>query len=321
MLLSHLTHKASFRARWRRARAPLAGLGLLSVVLLVSACSSTAGTSTPPGSGSDTGGTPTATSGTSGATPTTGTSANATCSSVLPGAGAASAGSAMVYPMGFPTGSVSTPASQTISGTGIFTVYQLTVCSPNTTASDVNSYYSSALPNFQHGWASATIFPYDGGLMKSCDGQCWTDPKGGPIDYLVFDQFADHGNGTITYRMAYAISPTLPDCNSNPGFSPQSAFFLPGYSPSAPLPPFSATAPDDASGGVRGFDICSPGDTASITAFMEKELAATGWSRSSTGTSANSCVFTSECWVSGSAAVSFSVTDATGWVIAWRVTE
>lgn len=299
-----------------------ASLALVGLLALLTACSSTSGTSTVNGGTPTAGATATATGSTAGATPTNApTSATATCGSVLPGAGAANAGSALIYPMSFPTGSVSTSAAQTISGNGLFTVYQLNVCSPNSSTSAVNAYFSSALTSAQHGWGSATNFPYDGGLLQSCTGQCWTDANGGPVDYLVFDQQTDHGNGVISYRMQYAISPDFPSCNSTTfsGSSAQNLFFLPGFTPSVPLPPLSEAAPDDASGGQRGFEICSPGDAASVTAFMEKELPATGWSRSSTGTSSNSCLFTSECWVNGSAAISFNtVTDATQWVIAWR---
>ncbi|GEM_PF-1234190 len=310
-----------FLAR-RTTAASLASLGLIALLALLSACSSTSGTSTVNGGTTTAGATATATgSTTSGATPTSApTSATATCGSALPGAGAANAGSALVYPMSFPTGSVSTTATQTVSGAGLFTVYQLMVCSPNSTASSVNAYFSSALTSVEHGWGSATTFPYDGGLMQACTGQCWSDATGGPIDFLVFDQMVDHGNGVITYRMEYAISPDFPTCNSTVfnGSSAQNLYFLPGFTPSEPLPPLSEATPDDASGGIRGFEICSPGDATSVKAFMEKELPATGWSRSSTGTSSNSCQFTDECWANGSAAISFSVSDATQWIIAWR---
>jgi hypothetical protein len=63
-----------------------------------------------------------------------------------------------------------------------------------------------------------------------------------------------------------------------------------------PLPPLSRTVADDASGGVRGYDICSAGTAATITAFMQQNLPA-----SSTGI------------------INWSVSDPLDWNINWRI--
>lgn len=295
---------------WRRTSASIGFVGLSLVLLLVTACNSTAGSST--------GGTQ---SGSATATPTTAPSANATCASAAPGAGVINLTSTLEYPITFPTGTVGTSPNQIAGGTGLFTVYAFNACSPNTSVSGVNSYFASNLGALPHGWITQTMFPADGGLMQSCGAPCWYDPKGGAFDYLIFDQFTDQGNGVITYRARYAVSPGFPNCSAyfnNPPAA-QALFFLPGYSPALPLPPLSSTAPDDALGGQKGFDTCSPGDANSVKSFMEKELAATGWTRSGTGTTKDSCIFTSECWVNGAKAISFNVPgDATSWIIAWR---
>ena len=302
---------AAFRQRGAFVSVSFVALSL--VLLLVTACSS------PSGSGTGGNGTPTATGSTSG-TPTTTASATATCASADPGAGPINLSSTLEYPIAFPNGTVGTSPYVTVSGAGLFTVYQFTACSPNTTINEVNSFFTSNLGTLPHGWISWKQFPADGGLMSACNASCWYDPKGSAFDYLIFDQYTDQGNGVITYRARYAVSPDFPSCNSNFNNPPatQVNFFLPGYSPALPLPPLSSTVPDDASGGQKGYDICSPGDIASVTAFMEKELPATGWSQSSQGTSKDSCIFASECWVNGSSAISFNVVGADSWIIAWR---
>ncbi|HUY78060.1 MAG TPA: hypothetical protein VMV29_14900 [Ktedonobacterales bacterium] len=303
----------------RRTMAPIGVVALSLMLLLVTGCNSTSGTST---GGTQSAGNATATAtGAASGTATTAPSANATCASALPGAGTINLTSTLEYPTIFPNGTVGTSPTQTASGTGLFTVYEFSACSPNTSVSGVNSFFASNLGALPHGWINWKQFPADGGLMSACNAACWYDPKGSAFDYLVFDQFTDQGNGVITYRARYALSPDFPNCNSNFNNPPASQvnFFLQGYSPALPLPPLSSTAPDDASGGQKGFDICSPGDATSVTTFMEKELAATGWTKSSTGTSQDSCIFSGECWVNGARAISFNVPgDATSWIIAWR---
>jgi hypothetical protein len=193
------------------------------------------------------------------------------------------------------------------------------ICTPSTTTGGVTSFFSTQLPSLPHGWMGAQTFPEDGGLMTSCsESSCWFDPKGGPIYYLVFDQLADHGNGIITYRARWAVSPDFPTCGSN--YTSQTAvrdvYFLPGYTPQVPLPPISSTVQDNAAGGVHGFDVCSPGTAQSVSAFMTKELSATGWTKIA---AAPACVYVAECWQNGSGVISWDAgSDPLNWHIAWR---
>jgi len=321
IMSTHASHPLWGASRRERVSASIGVIALSLVILLVTACNSTSGTST--GGTSSTGKATATSTGSASGSPTAQPSANATCASADPGAGTINLTSTLEYPIVFPDNSVGTPPNQTAGGTGLFTVYQFTACSPATTINDVNAYFASHLGALPHGWITWKQFPADGGLMANCGGPCWYDPKGGAFDYLIFDQFTDQGNGVVTYRARYAVSPNFPTCNSNFNNPPatQVNFFLPGYPVALPLPPLSSTTPDDASGGQKGFDICSPGDISSVSAFMQKELPATGWSQSSTGTSQDACTFTSECWVNGQNAISFNVTGADSWIIAWRVTQ
>jgi hypothetical protein len=80
-----------------------------------------------------------------------------------------------------------------------------------------------------------------------------------------------------------------------------------------PLPSYSRTVPNDASGGVRGYDICSAGTAASITTFMEQNLPAYGWTlvSKSGGT---------ETWKgNGGGVINWNVPDPLEWNINWRV--
>ncbi len=79
-----------------------------------------------------------------------------------------------------------------------------------------------------------------------------------------------------------------------------------------PLPPYSRTVPNDASGGQRGYDICSAGTAASVSAFMRQNLPAYGWTfvSGSGGT---------ETWRSSKGEITWSVSDPLNWNIGWRV--
>lgn len=299
---------------WALARA-LMLIGLLAASLLVAACSESstaenAPTATPA---------PTAT-----ITPAPTATPAPTCASALPGAGSINLGaSGFVYPIAFPPHTVGTAPALVVAGAGLFTGYSFNACTSSTTTNGVTSFFGSTLPSLQHGWIPSTTYPADGGLMTPCSAPCFYDPKGGPFYYLVFDQFHDHGGGIVTYRARWSVSPDFPTCGSNftsGAPAQQDVFFLPNQSPAVPLPPLSSTVPDDASGGLRGFDVCSPGTTASISAFMTKELPATGWHQIA-GTSNPACFYTSQCWQHGSAVISWAVAGFTAddWHIAWRV--
>lgn len=306
----HIRHAAVLTAGYTEARAririPLISAVLLLVLLVVSAC----GRSSTPGRQA------TAT------TPPTAT-VQPTCASALPGAAAINLQpQGFLYPIVFPPGTVGTVPQQTAGGTGLFSVYSFVVCTPNTTTSGVMSFYSSHLGALEHGWLGAQTFPSDGGLMASCGGTpCWFNPKGGPLYYLIFDQYADKGSGVIIYRARWAVSPEFPTCG--PNFSIPAAtrdiYFLPGYTPPLPLPPLSSVVPDNAAGGLRGYDICSPGTAQSVSAFMTKELPATGWTKIAANPA---CFYAAQCWRNGSAVISWDTrSDPLTWDIAWRAMQ
>jgi hypothetical protein len=79
-----------------------------------------------------------------------------------------------------------------------------------------------------------------------------------------------------------------------------------------PLPPLSRTVQNDASGGVKGYAICSAGTAATITAFLEHNLPAYGW----TFVSSSGGV---ETWKSSSGTINWSVPDPLQWNLYWRV--
>jgi hypothetical protein len=294
---------------FRCIRHPVTRVAVFGAALLfVSAC----------GASTTTGVQPTAT-----AQPQLTATVTPTCASVLPGATAINLhDQGFIYPIVFPSGSVGTPPQQASSGTGLFAVYHFTVCTPNTTPDGVTAFFSSQLGTLAHGWLDAQTFPADGGLMASCGGtRCWFNPKGGPLYYLVFDQYADKGNGVITYRARWAVSPDFPACGSNFSISAaaRDVYFLPGYTPPVPLPPLSATVPDDAMGGVRGYDICSPGTAQSVNAFMLKELPATGWKKIA---AIPACIYAAQCWQNRSAVISWNTDGGPlNWIIAWRAAQ
>lgn len=293
-----------------RLRAALGGLAL-PCLLLLAACNASAGT---------TGGSTTST-----ATATTSPSATAvpTCAAALPGATPIDlAAHGFVYPITYPNGTVSGAITTTASGMGLFSVYQFTACTPGSSASAAARFYATQLPSLPHGWIGVPTFPADGGLMTPCSAPCFWDPKGGPLYYLVFDQFTDRGGGVVTYRGRWAVFDiaALPSCNAN--FSAPEAqrgvFYIGGGTSGFPLPPFSDTVPDNASGGFQGEDICSPGTAASVTQFLTTEVPVAGWTKVTT--SDPHCTNPANCWTKGGQFASWgTIGDPTLWIVSSRV--
>lgn len=242
------------------------------------------------------------------------------CATLLPGAHAAAA-IAGFEAVSFPAGTVVTGPTTSGAGAGQFTVTTYQACFTGMTNQVIGAFHdhnSIAATLLGSGWGVSTTFPYDAQLQTNCAGNCYDGAPSDPIQparYAGFDQVTDHGNSLITFRARLAAPPALPTCNSN--FNTAA---LPGYQLTAfgmPLPPLSRAAGDDAAGGVRGEDICSPGTVASITAFLTTELPATGWATvpgSTTG-----CIFSANCWKKGTQVISYQVgTDPTNWVVAYR---
>jgi hypothetical protein len=79
-----------------------------------------------------------------------------------------------------------------------------------------------------------------------------------------------------------------------------------------PLPPLSRTVPNDAAGGIRGFDICSAGSASTVITYMEQHLPSYGWTLVSQSGGI-------ETWKKGSGTINWSVTDPLEWNIYWRL--
>jgi hypothetical protein len=190
-------------------------------------------------------------------------------------------------------------------------MYEFEACSPQTTVGAVSAYFAARLPTLPQTWASSPHFPYDAGLMRPCtSASCWSITGGVPHAYAAFERYADVGGGAVTFHVRYAVSPDPGICAQVPGSGPYD-FFLPewGLGPQVPLPPMSRAGHNDAPH-LFAYTVCSPGTAASITAFMDKELPATGWKP--LAASNPSCAFAS-CWSNAGRVVTWSVDDPTRW--------
>jgi hypothetical protein len=114
------------------------------------------------------------------------------------------------------------------------------------------------------------------------------------------------------------VAVPAPACGTNfngsglPAASPSYQSILTTAFGTVPLPPLSRTVENDAMGGLRGYDICSAGTAATITAFLEQNLPAYGWTlvSSSGGT---------ESWKNSTGTINWSVPDPLEWNMYWRV--
>lgn len=79
-----------------------------------------------------------------------------------------------------------------------------------------------------------------------------------------------------------------------------------------PLPPQSRAVHDDASGGQRGFDICSAGTAATVSAYMEQNLPSYGWTLVSNSGGV-------ETWKNSNGTITWRVSDPLAWIVYWRV--
>jgi hypothetical protein len=285
----------------RFLRAPLAtGVALLTLTAALSAC---AGITTG-GEGSS----PTAT-----VAPTT-TVVATTCAQVSGFSGATPVNIANTQ---FPTDTVVIAPTSTGGGAGQFTVKDYYGCAPNTDTSLTVQTGKGPEP-FMHlqefyGWTPSSTFPNDGEMQTACAANSCLDFGQEHSRFLSVTNATALPNKLVTFHLRVTTAPAAPSCGSN--FTNSS---LKGYQLTAafntPLPPLTLGVPDDASGGVRGEDLCGPGTVASITAFMHKALPAAGWTK---GSSAQ-CIFSAQCWTKASDAISWQVTDPKSWIVAYR---
>jgi hypothetical protein len=233
--------------------------------------------------------------------------ANTSCASALPGAVPAKdiLGFAGVP---LPEGAVMTGPKTSFGGPSQFTILESDVC---------YSSLSSPTPNPRSsGWSFAPSFPYQGVLLQArgqslptCSGLCYQIENS---RYLAVEQIIDHGAGVFTYHVRLATPPPPPTCNANFSSSP-----LQGVQTAVedvPLPPITFAVPDNAAN-LRGYDLCSSGTVASITAFLTSALPATGWTKVASNAR---CFYADHCWTRDLTVISWQVDDPTNWNLAYH---
>lgn len=117
--------------------------------------------------------------------------------------------------------------------------------------------------------------------------------------------------GPATHTATAIVTQTPPVCPNFPaGYHAQLPD--PNYTSTTvyadiPLPSYSLIVPDDASGGVRGYAICSAGTVASISSYMSAHLTALGWATQGGGV-----------WTKNGYTLTVQITSPTNWTISWR---
>ncbi len=287
-----------FVPRLRAALALTATLAILTAALTACAGISTGGGATAP---------------TATAAPTNTTVAT-TCAQVSGFSGATPVNIANTE---FPKDTVVATPTTTGGGPGQFTVKEYNGCAPNTDTNLTVQTGKGPEP-FMHlqefyGWAPSATFPGDGEVQAACAANSCLDFGQEHSRFLSVTNATALPNSLVTFHLRVTTAPAAPSCNSNFTNSPLKGYQLTSFF-GAPLPPLTLAAPDDASGGLRGLDLCGPGTVASVTSFLNKALPAAGWAK---GSSAK-CFYSAQCWTKGSEAISWQVTDPKLWMIAYR---
>lgn len=240
----------------------------------------------------------------------TGASKATSCADALPGSGPASAGSGFAD-LPLPPESVSTAPTQSGGGgAGQFTLYQVQMCTADSSPSAVTTFFSTLT---SHSWLHSNTFPADGAFQSACmNASCWAKD----VRYVKLQQpINDLGGGVERYQLIIAKAPPAPDCSGSGNTYMQGYYYAipdPHYMAtnvfaSIPLPPLSRIVPDDASGGQRGYEICSAGTVASITSYMTKQLTAQGWTSAGGGN-----------WTKSGHSLTLILNSPTAWVVTWR---
>lgn len=238
---------------------------------------------------------------------TPGTAASANCATVLPGAVPAKdiPGFAGIP---LPDGAVMTAAKSSFGGPSQFTILESDICYSSSSSFTSNPRDSS--------WIYWHSFPYQGELFQArgqllpaCANLCF---QIGDSRYLSLEQITDHGNRIFTYHVRLATPPPAPTCNANFSDSP-----LQGVQTAVEdvsLPPITYAVPDNAPN-LRGYDLCSSGTVASISAYLTSALQGTGWKKAA---SYARCFYADQCWTRDSTVISWHVDDPTNWNITYR---
>ena len=235
----------------------------------------------------------------------------ASCATTLQGATPATAIPGFTS-VTFPAGAVMTTVKSSLGGPSQFTVLETDVCysgAADDLTGPVSDHHSVIANLLGAGWGASPSFPYQGALLQSCPSQCYQMAN---TRYLALEQITDHGASVFTYHLRLVAPPQKPTCNANFTNSPIQG--VQTSVESVPLPPITYVVPDNAAG-LRGYDLCSSGSAASITAFLTSALPATGWTKVASDAR---CFYLGQCWTKGSAAISWHVDDPANWNIAYH---
>jgi hypothetical protein len=134
------------------------------------------------------------------------------------------------------------------------------------------------------------------------------------VFYMARHSNGGPGGGPAPTHAAATATSAPPACGSNFSSARSQSYqstLTTAYG-TVPLPPLSRTVPNDASGGVRGYDICSAGTASTVAAYMQQNLPAYGWTRvSSSGDM--------ESWKNSKGTINWSVSNPLDWNINWHV--
>lgn len=196
------------------------------------------------------------------------------------GGAASPSGGASFGDVPFPASSVGTAAAPNGGGAGHWSFLQFDVCTANSSAGAINTFFASGLPSA--GWAQTATYPYDGQFARACgDPYCWK--KDAAPRYVSLEKVTDAGNARVTYHMRLAIPPAPPACD--PAHFGNLAYVSSVAGPNGTtiyLPPLTRVTTDLGGGHAGGTAIvyCSAGTAATIAAFMQTELPAGGFAAS-----------------------------------------
>ena len=159
-------------------------------------------------------------------------------------------------------------------------------------------------------------------LLAACSSAATTQ-TGGPADTATT---APTATATTAPPTATATL-TPPTCGSNFKSTtyyttlPDSNYQKTNVYAQVQLPPLTRSFDNDASGGVRGRNMCSAGSTASVLAFMQTHLTSLGWQQVGKNTSSCMSVDTygqQQCWQNGSYVLTLAINTNTDWIIVYR---
>ncbi len=171
----------------------------------------------------------------------------------------------------FPANSVGTTPVLHSNVIGLFTIYLMQVCAPNTSKAGMQSFYGTQM--IAQGYTQSPTLPFDGGYQAPCgDPYCWGYPAIAPR-YVGLEKVTELGNNLVSYQLRLFVPPPYPTCS--PITTPY-AFFLAQHT-AVPLPPLTVIEPGDGSGSILSNRMCSAGTANSIDTFMSSELGKLGF--------------------------------------------